>query len=205
MQDPENIRELVELQPDYIGLIFYENSKRYAGATPAMAIEEIIPESIEPVGVFVNEDISEIEDICADYNINMLQLHGDESPAFCGELKDKGFKVIKAFGVDEQFDFKKLEPYKNKVDFFLFDTKGKERGGNGITFDWSVLKKYDNSVPFFLSGGLSADNISEVLKLEGMNLYAVDVNSKFEIEAGVKDINLLRASVFEKFKSGNKE
>ncbi len=200
MQDPENIEELVALQPDYIGLIFYEGSKRYAGATPSMAIEAVIPDSIEPVGVFVNEAMEEIEEISADYNINTLQLHGDESPEFCGKLKNKGFKVIKAFGVDEQFDFKKLEPYKNKVDFFLFDTKGKERGGNGVTFDWSILKKYDNSVPFFLSGGLSADNISEVLKLEGMNMHAVDVNSKFELEPGVKDVELLKESVFKKLR-----
>lgn len=200
MQDPENIRELGELRPDYMGFIFYENSKRYAGATPSFAIEDALPDSVEKVGVFVNEEIGEIEDLCEDYEINTLQLHGDESPAFCGELKDKGFKVIKAFGVDEQFDFKKLEPYKNKVDFFLFDTKGKDRGGNGVTFDWSVLKNYDNAVPFFLSGGLSADNISEVLKLEGMNLHAVDVNSKFELEPGVKDIGLLRESVFEKLR-----
>ena len=78
MQDPENIEELVALQPDYIGLIFYESSKRYAGATPSMAIEAVIPDSIEPVGVFVNEAMEEIEEISADYKINTLQLHGDE-------------------------------------------------------------------------------------------------------------------------------
>lgn len=200
MQDPENIRELGELCPDYMGLIFYENSKRYAGATPSFAIDNALPDSVEKVGVFVNEEIEEIQALCEDYGIKIVQLHGDESPEFCGELKDKGFKVIKAFGVDEQFDFNTLAPYKNKVDFFLFDTKGKERGGNGVTFDWSILKKYDNSVPFFLSGGLSADNISEVLKLEGMNLHAVDVNSKFEIEAGIKNIELLKESVFKKMR-----
>lgn len=109
-----------------------------------------------------------------------------------------GFKVIKAFGVGESFDFSTLNAYKNNVDFFLFDTKGKERGGNGVTFDWSLLKDYDNKIPFFLSGGLSAENLEELNGLEGMNLHAIDVNSKFEIEPGLKNIALLKEAVFNK-------
>ena len=196
MQDALNIKELGELGPDYMGLIFYEKSKRFAGATPSMVIDQNLPDSVERVGVFVNEDIEEIEEICEDYGIKIVQLHGDESPDDCAELKSLGFKVIKAFGVGESFDFSSLNAYKNNVDFFLFDTKGKERGGNGVTFDWSLLKDYDNETPFFLSGGLSAENLEKLNGFEGMNLHAIDVNSKFEIEPGLKDIALLKESVF---------
>lgn len=198
MQDALNIKELGELGPDYMGLIFYEKSKRFAGATPSMVIDQNLPDSVERVGVFVNEEIEEIEEICEDYSIKTLQLHGDESPEDCAELKSLGFKVIKAFGVGESFDFSALNAYKNNVDFFLFDTKGKERGGNGVTFDWSLLKDYDNKIPFFLSGGLSAENLEELNGLEGMNLHAIDVNSKFEIEPGLKNIALLKEAVFNK-------
>ena len=198
MQDALNIKELGELKPDYMGLIFFEESKRYAGATPSFVIDQNLPDSVERVGVFVNEELEEILDICEDYGIKTVQLHGDESPAFCAEMKEEGFTVIKAFGVDDNFDFKVVAPYKNKVDFFLFDTKGKERGGNGVTFNWQVLKNYDNSVPFFLSGGISADNLEELAALEGMNIHAIDINSKFEIEPGLKDIELLRNTVFKK-------
>lgn len=198
MQDALNIKELGELGPDYMGLIFYEKSKRFAGATPSMIIDQNLPDSVERVGVFVNEEIEEIEEICEDYGIKIVQLHGDESPEDCAELKSLGFKVIKAFGVGESFDFSRLNAYKNNVDFFLFDTKGKERGGNGVTFDWSLLKAYDNEIPFFLSGGLSAENLEELNGLGGMNLHAIDVNSKFEIEPGLKDIDLLRDTVFKK-------
>lgn len=196
MTDPENIQALAALRPDYMGLIFYEKSKRYAGATPIAAIDKMIGSEMEKVGVFVNEDIEEVTSLADEYGIKILQLHGDEDVDYCKILKSKGYQIIKAFSIGDSFEFEKLIPYKTVVDYFLFDTKGAEYGGNGVTFDWSILNNYDNEIPFFLSGGLSADNIATVLEMDNLNLYAVDVNSKFETSPGYKDIKLLKESVF---------
>jgi phosphoribosylanthranilate isomerase len=101
-------------------------------------------------------------------------------------------KIIKVFSVGEEFDFDQLNPYKPFVDYFLFDTKGKNLGGNGTTFDWSILKNYDNEVPFFLSGGIDIQHIEEIKKLRNLNIHALDINSKFEVSAGVKEIGKIK-------------
>ena len=200
MRDSSNINELAKLNPDYMGFIFYPKSKRYADDVLEMEVLEALPNSIKKVGVFVNNSTEEVDEMMKKYAFDLVQLHGDESPEVCKEVKDLGYTVVKAFGVDESFDFDSLEPYKSYCDFFLFDTKGKDYGGHGITYDWTILEKYDQSVPFFLSGGLSADNIAEVKQLSKLNIHAVDVNSKFEIEPALKDIELLKGSVFKEFR-----
>jgi phosphoribosylanthranilate isomerase len=124
--------------------------------------------------------------------LTLVQLHGDESVEYVGELYAVGIKVIKVFSIGERLDFEQLKPYKGLVDYFLFDTKGKERGGNGVAFDWDILKGYDQSVPFFLSGGIDNENIGDLSGLGEMNIHAIDVNSKYEIEPGLKDIELLK-------------
>lgn len=134
------------------------------------------------------------------YQLDAVQLHGQESPEQAKEIKDKGLEVFKAFSVGETFAFAQLESYKGAVDYFLFDTKGKEAGGNGFTFDWTILNDYDNEVPFLLSGGLDGNNIEDVKKLSHLNIYAVDVNSKFETEPALKDIDMLKSTVFKAFK-----
>lgn len=198
MRDSKNIRELEKLQPDYMGFIFYGKSKRDATELLEQKLAIDVLASIVKTGVFVNEEFNAIEDKITRYSLDAVQLHGDETPELCKQLKGLGVEVIKVFGVGEDFDFTTLEPYKDVVDYFLFDTKGKERGGNGETFDWSLLKQYDGQVPYFLSGGLDLSNVESIKSLADTNLYAIDINSRFEIEPGLKDIEKLKALDFDK-------
>lgn len=191
MRDSGNIRQLLKLQPDYMGFIFYEKSKRFAPELDAELLNDFSSET-KKVGVFVNASLEEVKGKVDRYGLDLVQLHGDESVEYVGDLFAAGIRVIKVFSVGDSFDFEKLKPYKGLVDFFLFDTKGKERGGNGVTFDWELLKAYDQSVPFFLSGGIDNENISALESLKGMNIHAIDVNSKYEISPGLKDIEELK-------------
>ena len=192
MKYPDNILEVGSLLPDYMGFIFWEKSARYFdGEIPEL------PKSIRKTGVFVNESIRVIEEKIAKYNLQAVQLHGQESVEFCRELKTKfgtSIEIIKVFSADENFDFNILKPFENVCDYFLFDTKGKLPGGNGTTFDWRILKKYPSTKPFFLSGGIGIeelDSLKEILKTN-LPLYAIDINSKFEIEPGLKNTSLCR-------------
>ena len=190
MKYPENILEVGGLLPDYMGFIFWKKSARYFdGNLPEL------PQSIKKVGVFVNASIEEILEKIEKHDLQAVQLHGDESVEFCENLKKKLpnlIDVIKVFPILNTFDFAILNSYENVCDFFLFDTKGKLPGGNGTTFDWDVLKKYPSTKPFFLSGGIGLeemDAVNEILKTN-IPVYAIDVNSKFEIEPGLKNTQL---------------
>ena len=193
MKYPGNIREVAALKPDYMGFIFYQGSKRHFSGNDVS-----IPESIKKTGVFVNETVGNMRATARAYNLKALQLHGDESPEVCRQLKEElnMAEVIKAFAVDKHFDFQMLQAYEPFCDYFLFDTKGKERGGNGTRFDWSLLEGYGSDKPFFLSGGIGMGDIAEVrsfLKNQfGRNCYCIDVNSKFETEPGSKKVEELR-------------
>mgnify|MGYP003608595783 CR=1 FL=1 len=191
MKYPENITEVGSLLPDYMGFIFWEKSARYFdGIIPDL------PKSIKKVGVFVNQSQEEILSKISKYDLQTIQLHGHESVEFCQELKNKidpKIELIKVFSADENFDFEVVKPYESVCDYFLFDTKGKLPGGNGTTFDWRILKQYNSTKPFFLSGGIGLEEIEIIKEISKTNLpiYAIDVNSKFEIEAGLKDKNIL--------------
>ncbi|MDG2431116.1 phosphoribosylanthranilate isomerase [Flavobacterium sp.] len=197
MKYPENILEVAQLKPDYMGFIFWEKSSRYFdGQIPEL------PKSIKKTGVFVNESIANIIEIIIKNNLQAVQLHGKESVDFCLNLKSElnlhnqtEIEIIKVFSVADDFDFERLKPFENVCDYFLFDTKGKLPGGNGTTFDWNVLKHYPSSKPFFLSGGIGLEEAQAVHDILKTNLpvYAIDVNSKFEIEPGLKNAKLLRA------------
>lgn len=212
----ENIQDVVALQPDYLGFIFYEKSKRnFEGIIPEL------PKSIKKTGVFVNEYPEILISLVEEYRLDAIQLHGDESLKYVTELKrqlaerrdlfieenkhqrkkknkhfiaDEKVEIIKAFGIKDAFNFDDLKPYLDVVDFFLFDTKGKERGGNGVKFDWPILEKYPFEKPFFLSGGIGLSDVEEVRKILKLDLpiYALDVNSKFESEPGVKKIEEIK-------------
>jgi phosphoribosylanthranilate isomerase len=192
MKYPENILEVGSLLPDYMGFIFWQKSARYFdGVIPEL------PKSIKKTGVFVNESIAVIEDKITKYNLQAVQLHGQESVEFCLELKTKfgvAIEIIKVFSADENFDFSVLKPYEGVCDYFLFDTKGKLPGGNGTTFDWKILEKYPSTKPFFLSGGIGIEELDSIKEISKTNLplYAIDINSKFEIEPGLKDIERLK-------------
>jgi phosphoribosylanthranilate isomerase len=187
MKYPDNMTEIGSLLPDYMGFIFWEKSARYFdGQIPNL------PESIKKVGVFVNESIEVILAKALQYNLQAIQLHGDESVEFCKILKTKisqEIKIIKVFSISDDFDFELLTPFELVCDFFLFDTKGKLPGGNGFTFDWKVLENYSSKKPFFLSGGIGTEEINsikEILKTQ-LPIHALDLNSKFETAPGLKD------------------
>jgi phosphoribosylanthranilate isomerase len=207
MKYPNNILEVGSLLPDYMGFIFWEKSARYfEGSIPEL------PKSIKKVGVFVNATQEEILKKIVQYDLQAVQLHGQESVEFCLDLKDKidnSIEIIKVFSVDDSFDFEVLKPFEAVCDYFLFDTKGKLPGGNGTTFDWKVLEKYPSSKPFFLSGGIGINEMGAVNEISKTNLpiYAIDVNSKFEIEPGLKNIQLcrnIRRDVLQCVSTGNK-
>jgi phosphoribosylanthranilate isomerase len=191
MRDAENIHQLVTLPIDYIGFIFYAKSARFVSGKPEVSI----PSSIKKVGVFVNSSKEEITAKIKEFDLQVVQLHGDESPEFCQEIKDLDVETFKAFGIDEEFDWESIEAYENKVDYFLFDTKSKQYGGTGQTFNWEKLKDYPYNTPYWLSGGISLENIEEAANFEDDRLCGLDLNSKFEIEPALKNIHSLTQAI----------
>jgi len=191
MRETENIKQLVALKPDFIGFILFPGSIRYVGDNFQLKTE--LPETIQRVGVFVNALIEDVIHWVNQLALNYIQLHGVESADYCQELSDIKLHVIKAFSISETFDFSTLQAYRTCCDYFLFDTKSQLHGGSGIKFNWDHLDDYNLDLPFFLSGGIGHDDAAEVLSLKNkLPLYAVDINSQFEIAPGIKDIELLR-------------
>lgn len=194
LRDLKNVQEVVEnASPDLVGFIFYTKSSRNVDETKLPGIIEKLPANVKKVGVFVNATTSDMLEKAIRYKLDYLQLHGEESVAQCRELYDSGQKIIKAFGIRQQFDFGQLQSYVPYISYFLFDTKGEKEGGNGYSFDWKVLNDYDQKVPFFLSGGISLENIDEVKEFRNLNIFGLDVNSKFEVSPGLKDIFKMKA------------
>ena len=186
-----NIEQVALLQPDFMGFIFYPKSPRYVGDLDPSSLQAF-GHQIKKVGVFVNESAENMLKISKQFFLDYLQLHGNESLETCAKLQNEGGKVIKAFSVGNNFDFQVLNGYKPHVDAFLFDTKGEHYGGNGTAFDWSILNKYDNEKPFFLSGGIGLENIANLQNMTELNIIAIDVNSRFELEPGLKDVEKLK-------------
>ena len=190
LKHPENIEAVAALEPDYVGFICYAPSPRYASGLRDEVLAAL-PGNIFKTAVFVNEDEEVISKLIDNYNFDAIQLHGNESPEFCELLKGR-VTLIKAFGVDDDFDFGRLTEYEDAVDYFLFDTKTPKHGGSGQSFDWKLLDNYKMNIPFFLSGGLSLENLQEVNGIDHPQFYGVDLNSRFELEPGLKDINKLK-------------
>ena len=186
MREGENILQVAAAGPDLMGFVFYGQSPRYVW--PRFRLPDAFPNPIQKVGVFVNATAQHIVDVVLRHRLDYAQLHGDESPGCCRALKEEGIKVIKAFSVDDGFDFEQVNPYQENVDYVLFDTRGAGRGGNGVPFDWALLEKYKGNVPFFLSGGISPGNIGRVRGLRHNLLFAIDVNSGIENSPGTKDM-----------------
>ncbi|TCC96091.1 phosphoribosylanthranilate isomerase [Pedobacter hiemivivus] len=194
MRLPDNIQAVTTLQPDYLGFIFYRGSKRFVdGLTPSFV--KNLPAGIRRTGVFVNEELDRVAQLAVLYGLNAVQLHGQEPVKYCialkGLLVDTGIALIKAFGVDEQFDFDTLNAYANVADYFLFDTQTPDHGGSGKVFNWSLLENYKLSKPYFLSGGIGPDSIEQLKQINDSRLYAIDINSRFELAPGLKDIDKL--------------
>jgi phosphoribosylanthranilate isomerase len=192
MRLPENLAAVATLQPDFLGFIFYPKSSRYVGTQLNQADLAALPAGIRKVGVFVNETVDAVLARVAEFGLNLVQLHGQETPTECARLQAAGVPVIKAFSVGEEFSFDRLQPYVGHVDYFLFDTKGAQPGGNGTTFNWNLLATYNLPVPYFLAGGLGLEEAEALRNLRLPGLFALDLNSRFETEPGVKDAGLLR-------------
>lgn len=192
MRDPDNIREVIQIHPDYIGFIFYGPSPRYVGNYLDKIREVEIPDTIKKVGVFVDENLDEILLNREKLSFSIVQLHGNESVTLCRELHKEGLEVIKVFSVGETFNFEKMKNYAESVDYFLFDTKGKYYGGNSIPFNWTLIDDYPFDQPFFLGGGIEINNLPEIAKINNQYLYAVDANSRLESYPGFKDPQKLK-------------
>ena len=188
-----NIAEVASLQPDYLGFIFYDQSPRYFEGE---SLE--LPSEISKVGVFVDATLAEISNKIETHDLKVVQLHGNETANFCSELKNElqpeEVEIWKVFSIKDSFDFELIRPYEPIVDKFLFDTKGKNKGGNGYTFNWNVLKDYPSKKPFILSGGIGLMELAKLKQIfkTDLPIHAVDVNSKFEIEPGRKNMKELK-------------
>ncbi len=186
----KQVQQLDGLDIDFAGFIFVPDSPRYVeGKLDTKAIKNA-DFDLKKVGVFINPSYSDILDAIEDYGLDVVQLHGEETPEFCSDLNED-VEVIKVFHIDESVkDIDALvAPYDNACDYYLFDTKaGEQKGGTGKQFDWSILAKSKIEKPFFLSGGIGVDDIAQIKKFKHPDFYGVDINSKFETEPGVKDL-----------------
>ncbi len=197
MKHSDNIKDIAALAPDYMGFIFYPKSPRnFDSDIPKL------PDTIKKTGVFVNATVEFVTEKVQKHNFKAVQLHGNESAAYCKELRlqlldlipTNPVAIFKVFAIKDTFDFATLTPYEGHVEYFLFDTKGKEKGGNGYTFDWNVLKNYPSKTPIILSGGIGLNEIEKVQDILASDLpiHALDINSKFEDAPGLKNIEKLK-------------
>ena len=193
MRDADNIRAVSELRIDWMGFIFWPPSSRYVSEKPSF-----LPTRQKRVGVFVDARIEEVRSKADEYALDLIQLHGSESPAFCEWLKaNSRQQLIKAFNIATQEDLEQTIPYEGLVDYFLFDTKAKMVGGNGTQFDWSVLSAYQGNTPFLLSGGIGPDDAEKVRNFHHPQLAGIDLNSRFELSPALKDIEKLKQFITE--------
>ena len=193
MRDADNIRAVSELGIDWMGFIFWAPSSRYVSEKPTF-----LPTRQKRVGVFVDARIEEVKSKADEYALDLIQLHGKESPAFCERLKaNSRQQLIKAFNIATQEDLQQTSPYEGLVDYFLFDTKAKMVGGNGTQFDWSVLSAYQGNTPFLLSGGIGPDDAEKVRNFHHPQLAGIDLNSRFELSPALKDIEKLKQFITE--------
>lgn len=190
MKQPDNIRQVANLLPDMMGFIFYPKSSRYIG-DPAPDMIRGLPAQIRRVGVFVDEEYERLLTLTIRYGIDAVQLHGSESPRFCAKLREKGLLVIKALGIAGSDDFRRTSDYEEVCDLLLFDTLSKSFGGTGLSFDWKLLECYRGKIPFVLSGGIGPDGLQAIKEIAHSHFAGIDLNSRFEISPGHKDLVLL--------------
>lgn len=186
MRQPENISAIASLDVDLIGFIFYPRSPRYVNT-----LLPSTPKHIGRVGVFVDAQEEEIIKTAESNNLTHLQFHGSEQPKLCSELKKRGYKIIKAFQIENIDSFVKCQNYEGAVDLFLFDTASPSFGGSGQSFNWSLLENYPGNLPYILSGGISLYDIENIIQIKDTRLWGVDLNSRFEQSPALKDAILL--------------
>ncbi len=193
MKYPKNIQAIQQSKPNFMGFIFYKKSPRYV--EEKLSASFLNKSACKNVGVFVNSSVKEIKTLVENYDLDYVQLHGDESLNSVKEIFNTGIKIIKAIRVHPDFDWSSIRPFTPFVDYFLFDTQGKSYGGNGYKFDWKILKNYKETKPFILSGGIGPEDVENIKALEIPQLEVIDINSKFEIEPGLKDEKLVKTMI----------
>ena len=203
------IQELISLNTDFLGFIFYEKSPRFV--LNHLSLKEILEINHQgKVGVFVNETIEKIAEISEKAKLNFIQLHGNEDEEFILKLRKfigENIKIIKVIRIGNQsFDElqKTINQQPSTVNYFLFDTDSKAFGGTGQTFDWQILNEIEIPIPYFLSGGISLENIKNLQNFVKVNMrenktltklntpFALDINSKFETEPGIKNLEKIK-------------
>lgn len=203
MREADNIRQVEALGIDWLGFIFWPKSSRFVHERPTY-----LPANAKRVGVFVDADIEVVRETAAAYCLDIIQLHGKESPSYIKQLRslcsDHVAVIVKAFNIATPEDLIQTEPYEGITDYFLFDTKAKMVGGNGTQFDWTVLNDYQGNTPFILSGGIGPDDAEKVKAFHHPMLAGIDLNSRFETVPAHKDVNLLRTFI-ETIKNENNE
>jgi len=197
MCDPGNVREVVDTGPDFIGFIFYPGSKRYIGDFPDKLLLQQVPPGIQRTGVFVNENIEKVLKVASQFMLEVIQLHGNETVEYCSFVRSSGYKVIKTFGVDRDFDFKGLDAYQEACDYFLFDNKADMHGGTGVKFNWDKLADYHFNKPFILSGGIGPEDVKILKAIRHKAFFAVDINSRFETITGFKNSAIVNSFIKE--------
>jgi len=197
MRDAQNIREVEALGVDMMGFIFYAPSKRNVTEVPAY-----LPEQCARVGVFVNAATDDIVERIKQFGLTFVQLHGDETPADVLRLrkameaeKIEGVKVVRSVAVTSRSQVMKAQIWDGYVDGILFETPTAGYGGSGVSFDWSLLTSYRGKTPFFLSGGIGPQSLDELSAFEHEQWLGIDLNSKFETEPALKDVEKLKAFI----------
>ena len=193
MRDADNIRAAEALGIDLMGFIFWPKSSRHVSEKPAY-----LPTQCRRVGVFVDAAIDNIRQHVEDYALDVIQLHGKEAPAYLQALRSlygDSIAIIKAFNIATAEDLQKTACYEGHADYFLFDTKAQQVGGNGTKFDWTVLDSYAGKTPFLLSGGIGPDDAEQVQAFHHPLLAGIDLNSRFELAPGLKDIQQLKTFI----------
>ncbi len=191
-----NIKPIIQQSPDYIGFIFYKGSKRYIGYQHHLSSFISSIEKVKKVGVFVNETSENIISYIKEYDFDLIQLHGNETQDECEKIR-KHIPIMKACSITTSFDFNVLKTYLDACDYFLFDTPSRNYGGSGRSFDWKLLNNYTLEKGFFLSGGIGLENANELKQLHHPSLIGVDINSKFEIAPGLKNIDKIKTFIHE--------
>ena len=191
MRDADNIRAVEALGIDLMGFIFWPHSSRYVGAKPSY-----LPENCQRVGVFVDASVQDILAAVRDFRLDIVQLHGHETPEMIVALKERAaVQVVKALAVNGPEDLAQTAAYESVCDAFLFDTKGRLPGGNGQQFDWNVLRSYTGRLPFLLSGGIGPEDAQRVREFSVPGCIGIDLNSRFETAPGLKDVEALRTFI----------
>lgn len=190
MRGEDHIMEVGEkIRPDMMGFIFYKKSPRYVGED--FRLPDHFPKHVQKVGVFVNESYEKVIELAKKHDLDWVQLHGLESPEYCQSLRDAGILVVKVIHIGVKSDVQKAISYQDSADRVMFETASKDWGGSGAGFNWEVLSEY-RGIPYWLSGGIGPETVPAIHEISGQPQEVIDVNSRFEISPGVKDIAVLK-------------